>query len=72
MQQLLGASITGMDGTLLCKLFLQHLPANVHMVLASSEETKSLEEIAQLADKIVIAAPPSIAAVEKSQLSNNR
>ena len=69
MQQLLGAGVAGMDGTLLRELFLQRLPANVRMVLASSEETKSLEEIAQLADKIIIAAPPSIAAVEKPQLS---
>ena len=35
---------------LLKELFLQRLPANVRMVLASSREGKTLDKIAQLAD----------------------
>ena len=60
MQQLLGDSATATDGTLLHELFLQRLPSNVRMVLASSSDAKSLEDIAQLADKIVNIAPPSM------------
>ena len=37
--------------TLLKEMFLQGLPVNVHMVLASSGEGKTLNEIAQLAEK---------------------
>ena len=49
---------------LLKELFLQRLPANVHMVLASSMEGKTLGEIAQLADKVTTAAPPAIGGVK--------
>ena len=56
MQQLLGdrASVT-----FLRELFLQRLPPNVRMVLAS---TTTLEEIAELADKVVEVAAPTVAA----------
>ena len=63
MQQSLGDSATAADGPLLRELFLQRLHANVHMVLASSTEAKSLEEVAQQADKIIDVAPPSLSAV---------
>lgn len=66
MQQLLGLDAAGADGTLLRELFLQRLPANVRMVLASSGETSTLEELAQLGDKIIAAASPAVASVTKS------
>lgn len=63
MHQLLGEDAAGTDGTLLREMFLQRLPANVRMVLASSGEGKTLEDMAQLADKIISAAPPPVAAI---------
>ena len=65
MQQLLGDDAAGSDSTLLKELFLQRLPDNVRMVLASAGEGKTLEELAQLADRIVTAAPLSVAGVTK-------
>lgn len=63
MQQLLGDDGAGTDSTLLREMFLQRLPENVRMVLASSAEGKTLEELAQLADRIITAAPLSVAGV---------
>ena len=40
------------------ELFLQGLPPNVRMVLAS-RDAKSLEDLAQFADKIIDVAPPT-------------
>ena len=56
MQQLLGDS-AATSGPLLRELFLQRLPPNVRMVLASSSDTKSLDKLATLADKVLDAAP---------------
>ena len=67
MQQLSGADGAGADGTLLRELFLQRLPPNVRMVLAPAGDDKTLEDLAQLADKIVTAAPPDMAAVTLPQ-----
>ena len=65
MQQLLGKKARSTDGTFLRELFLQRLPPNVRMVLASTPNTGNLEDLAQLADKIVeVAVPsPSISAI---------
>ena len=52
MQQLLGDKAGAMDSSDLRELFLQRLPANVCMVLASSPDTANLEDLAQLADKM--------------------
>ena len=50
MQQLLGdAAVTNPDNKFLCELFLQHLPSQIRMVLASAGEM-SLEALAQLAE----------------------
>ena len=64
MQQLLGDKATSIDRSFLRELFLQRLPANIRMVLASTPDTSTLEEVAQLADKIVeVAASTTVAAV---------
>ena len=65
MQQLLGSEATGADRTLLRQLFLQRLPPNVRMILASSGETTTLEELAELGDTIIAAAPPGVAVVSQ-------
>ena len=57
MQQLLGDSAAATDSAFVRGLFLQRLPANVRMVLASAAHSTSLEDLAQLADGIVEAAP---------------
>ena len=62
MQQLLGDRASATDGTFLRELFLQRLPSNVRMVLASTSNTTNLEELAELADKIVEVAAPTVAA----------
>ena len=63
-QQLLGERTSTTDSTFLRELFLQRLPNNVRMILASTSNTTSLDELAQLADKIVDVSSPSISAVQ--------
>lgn len=66
MQQLLGDHLgdTPEQNAFLKELFLQRLPANVRMVLASADGTTDLGKLAHMADKIVeVANPPTIAAV---------
>ena len=58
MQHLLGDSTAATDSAFVRGLFIQRLPANVRMVLASAADSTSLEDLAQLADRIVEAAPP--------------
>ncbi|XP_064485182.1 uncharacterized protein LOC135397508 [Ornithodoros turicata] len=64
MRQLLGdrPDSAVIDDSLLRQLFLQRLPPNVCMVLAAAG-TMSLNDLANLADKIMEMAPPQIAAV---------
>ncbi len=62
MQQLLGDRPGVTDGPFIQELFLQRLPHNVRMVLASTPDTTSLEKLAEMADKIMEVAAPSIAA----------
>ena len=59
MQQLLRDKASSTDASFLRELFLQRLPPNVRMVLASSETT-DLVKIAQLADKVVEVATPQV------------
>ena len=47
------------DGSFLQELFLQRLPYNVRMVLASSPDSTSLDKLAEMADKIMEVAAPS-------------
>ena len=62
MQQLLGERASTIDSTFLRELFLQRLPSNVRMVLASTNTTTTLKELAELADKVVEVATPMVAA----------
>lgn len=57
MTQLLGAHSHAMDDTLLRELFLQRLPSNVQMVLATAA-TMDLQALASLADKVMEVATP--------------
>ena len=60
MQQLLGDRPGLVDGSFLQELFLQRLPPSVRMVLASTPTATSLENLAEMADKIIeVAVPPS-------------
>jgi hypothetical protein len=69
MQQLLGEKAATTDGSLLKELFLQRLPANVRMVLASTGDSTSLDDLAQLADKITEVTMPSVSAVSTNDFS---
>ena len=59
MQQLLGDKASSIDQSFLRELFLQRLPANIRMVLASTPDTTGLEDLAQLADKVMEVATPT-------------
>ena len=67
-QQLLGDMAPRMDAALLRELFLQRLPANVRMVLTPSAGDLSIDQLAQLADRILEASPPSISATSTQQM----
>ena len=62
---------TTVDPTLLWELFLQRLPSNVRIVLTPSATDLTLDQLAQLADRIVEASPTAtIAAADThTQLS---
>ena len=65
MQQLLGDHLgpSADNNTFLRELFLQRLPLNVRMVLASADDTTDLAKLAEMADKVVEVATPTVAAV---------
>ena len=65
MQQLLGDKLgTGTDAnSFLQELFLQRLPSNVRMVLASADPSTTLENLADMADKIMEVSTPTVAAM---------
>ena len=69
MQQLLGGGTVDADAKLLRELFLQRLPSNVRMVLASFGDTKPLEELAELGDNIIAAGPPGVSGVTQPEPS---
>ena len=62
LQQLAGDT-PGADGAFLRELFLQRLPTNVRMVLASTRGDTPIDELTQLADKIIEVAVPQVASV---------
>ena len=61
----------GTDGAFLRELFLQRLPNNVRMVLASTRGETSIDELAQLADKIIEVAVPQVASVSTQPSSSD-
>lgn len=68
MQQLLGDKLGTPDtSSFLRELFLQRLPANVRMVLASTDASMDLDKLADMADKVMEVATPTIAAVSDSR-----
>jgi hypothetical protein len=66
MRQLLGDAVTDADRPLLRELFLQRLPPTVRMVLASNAADTSLEDVAQLAGRIIDVAPSTVAALSSA------
>lgn len=66
MTQLLGDKAQGTDVAFLRELFLQRLTPNVRMVLASTPETVSLDDLASLADRVTEVATPRVAVVDAS------
>ena len=63
MQQLLGDHPP--DEAFIRERFLQKLPSNVRMVLASARRDTTLTQLAQMADDIIEVATPSISAVHR-------
>ena len=58
LQQLAGGLA---DGRFIREIFLQRLPPNVRMVLASSSEDTAIDDLAQLADRVMeVAIPASV------------
>ena len=66
MRQLLGDNV--LEDGILRQLFLQRLPQNIQLILASTPQTVSLEDLSLLADKILEVASPhlSVAALTPS------
>lgn len=62
MQQLLGDR-PGFDTSFLRELFLQRLPSNVRMVLASTPDGTTIENLAEMADRVIEVASSSVAAM---------
>ena len=58
MRQLLGDNV--LEDGILRQLFLQRLPQNIQLILASTPQTVSLEDLSLLADKILEGASPHL------------
>ena len=73
MQQLLGEKLgTSTDAnSFLRELFLQRLPPNVRMVLASADPSTTLENLADMADKIMEVSTPSVAAMSTASVDSS-
>ena len=67
MQQLMGEDVRSADDPLIKELFL-HLSSNVRIVLASTG-TKDLQALAQLADKVMEVAAPTVSAIRAGNSS---
>ena len=65
MQQLLGDKVGTADtNSFLRELFLQRLPANVRMVLASTDTAMTTDKLANLADKVMEVATHTVSAIK--------
>ncbi|XP_072176155.1 uncharacterized protein [Diadema setosum] len=62
MKQLVGD--TKLDNSVLRQLFLQRMPLNIQLVLASTDETMDLTRLAELADRLIEVALPSTPSVQ--------
>ena len=73
MQQLLGSKLgTGPEAnSFLHELFLQRLPPSVRMVLASTDPATTLENLADMADKIMEVSTPTVAAVSTPSVDDS-
>ena len=65
MQQLLGDHGTEANLTFLRELLLQRLPPNVRMVLASNGDAMDLATLADMADKVIEVAVPSVSTISQ-------
>ena len=65
MQQLLGDKLGMSDDatSFLRELFMQHLPPNVRMVLASADATMGPYKLADMADKVMEVTMPTVSAI---------
>ena len=59
LQQLAGDTVRN-ESVFVRELFLQRLPANVHMVLASTRVNTPIDKLAQLADEVMEVAIPTM------------
>ena len=67
MYQLLGDKAGDMDASFLREMFLQRLPNHVRMILAATTDKMTMEDMAQMADKVMEVTSPSISNVTVSQ-----
>ena len=73
MQQLLGDKMgASTDSFFLRELFLQRLPANFRMVLASADVSMDLGKLADMADKVMEVAVPTVKAIPSSTATNSQ
>ena len=52
------------------ELFLQRLPLNVHMVLASADTSLDLSKLADMADKVMEVVTPTVASTSTQQTNS--
>ena len=69
MQQLLGEKLgtSAESNSFLRELFLQRLPPNVRMVLASADTSTDISKLADMADKVMEVAAPTVSAITNTR-----
>eukprot|EP00117_Sycon_ciliatum_P035864 scpid16937/ scgid27099/ len=70
MQQLIGSS--QLDESILRELFLQRLPSNAQLVLASTPKATSLSELAAIADRVMETTQASVSAIQRPSQDDAR
>ena len=72
MQLLLGEQVNITDSSLLQELFLQWLPSNVQMILASADDMMVIDKLAEMADRIMdVLHPPFLLSVHPQKAANS-